>query len=134
MYNLTNNKRRNLITSCSCSHFTMYRYYWYLFFFVFTEIAAFPHSLSLSLFLPLILSLSFSLSHHPWADHIAINSIFFACDYKKNKKEAKKPNERTNRLSSPNLRNCNLCSHAITHCGDLGGTGSGCGGRSLLDG
>jgi len=135
MYNLTNNKRRNLITSCSCSRFTMYRYYWYIFFLFLQNRCflsfslAFSHSFSHSLFPPLSFSLSFTGRSYR-------NELyFFACDLQKEKKETKR--NRTNeryRLSSPSLRNCNLCSLAMTHRSDLGGTASVRGGRSLLDG
>lgn len=134
MYNLTNNKRRNLITSCSCSHFAMYRYYWYIFS-RFYRITAFSHSLSLSLTLFHSLSLSFTHVSLLPADRIAIEPYFPHVIYKKEKNgDKKKPNERTYRLSSPSLRNCNLCSLAMTHRSDLGGTASVRGGRSLLDG
>jgi len=132
MYNLTNNKQRNLITSCSCSHFAMYRYYWYLFS-CFYRITAFSHSLSHSFILFLSL---FRTSFHSYQPIISQYTLFFACILQKEKKETKKKsNERTYRhLSSPSLRNCNLCSFAITHRSDLGGTASVRSGRSLLDG
>jgi len=134
MYNLTNNKRRNLITSCSCSHFAIYRYYWYHFFFLFYRIAALFHSLVRSFTHPRAHTYYHSFSYSSSADRIAINSIFRMWSIKRKEEDKKNANEPTNRLSSPSLRNCNLCSLTMTHRGDLGGIGGACGGRSLLDG
>jgi len=113
MYNLANNKRRNLITSCSCSHFAMYRYYWYLFFLVFIE-SAFLHSYLSILFLFLSSSpflflfhatytsmhtyartrthtCTYSLLHQP----IAINSVFRTWSIKKRGSQRNRTNEPT---------------------------------------